>query len=191
MTLLFLPILSLFPLLVPLFVSGCTQLEEAPEMKTAAPRPSMLFEKETVLDYHDGDLLVLRLRTTYMERWSESERIFVRPVDVEIFDSTATRAATLVADSGLLDDHFKVLRTYGNVQGRSKDGASIRSDSLVYEKETDQIFTDAFVRVVTSSGDVLQGRGLISDGRLNNWKIVSDVRAIFQDAEHRSKQVME
>ncbi len=160
-------------------------------MKTAAPRPSMLFEKETVLDYHDGDLLVLRLRTTYMERWSESERIFVRPVDVEIFDSTATRAATLVADSGLLDDHFKVLRTYGNVQGRSKDGASIRSDSLVYEKETDQIFTDAFVRVVTSSGDVLQGRGLISDGRLNNWKIVSDVRAIFQDAEHRSKQVME
>lgn len=151
----------------------------------------MVFDRETVLDYHDDERLVMRLKTFYLERWAEDEKIFVRPVSVEIFDSTGVRAATLVADSGALDDNFQQLLAYGNVQGRAVDGASIRSDSLVYDKKADQVRTDAFVRVVTKEGDVLQGIGLISDSRLNNWRIVSGVRGIFQDAEHRSLQVSE
>lgn len=185
------PLHILLSILCGVACSGCTPLDETPPPQNPAPRPAMLFEKETILDYHDGELLVLRLKTTYLERWAESERIFVRPVDVEIYDSTGVRAAALTADSGALDDNFNTLSAYGDVQGRSQDGAMIRSDSLIYDKRADRVSTEAFVRVVTSSGDVLQGRGLVSDGRLNNWRILSEVRGIFQDAEPRSKQVME
>ena len=61
----------------------------------------------------------------------------------------------------------------------------MRSDSLLYSKATDRVTTDADVRVVSRDGDVLQGKGLVSDSRLRDWKILSDVRGIFQDAGPR------
>ena len=168
-----------------LFLAGCTPLEDDAPPRQAVKRPSMLFDDAVTMDFHDGPLLVWRLRTGYLERWSNDERLFVRPVDVEFFDSLGRRNATLRADSGTLDGNLTYIRAYGNVHAQSFDGASVRSDSLLYDKNRDKVTTDAEVRVVSRDGDVLQGRGLDSDSRLRDWRIVSEVRGIFQDAGPR------
>ena len=43
------------------------------------------------------------------------------------------------------------------------------------------------MRVVSEDGDVLQGVGFESDAKLDNWKILSNVTGIFQDAAKRMK----
>jgi hypothetical protein len=44
------------------------------------------------------------------------------------------------------------------------------------------------VRVVSEDGDVLQGKGFESDARMDNWRILSNVTGIFQDAAKRMKE---
>jgi hypothetical protein len=48
--------------------------------------------------------------------------------------------------------------------------------------------TDSYVRVVSEDGDVLQGKGFESDARMDNWRILSNVTGIFQDAAKRMKE---
>jgi hypothetical protein len=42
--------------------------------------------------------------------------------------------------------------------------------------------------VVSEDGDVLQGKGFESDARMDNWRILSNVTGIFQDAAKRMKE---
>jgi hypothetical protein len=42
--------------------------------------------------------------------------------------------------------------------------------------------------VVSEEGDVLQGRGFESDAHMDNWRILSSVTGIFQDAARRLKE---
>jgi hypothetical protein len=67
-------------------------------------------------------------------------------------------------------------------------GASVRADSLLWNKRDDQVKTDSYVRVVSEDGDVLQGKGFVSDARMDNWRILSNVTGIFQDAAKRMKE---
>jgi hypothetical protein len=66
-------------------------------------------------------------------------------------------------------------------------GASVRADSLLWNKKDNLVKTASYVRVVSEDGDVLQGVGFESDAQLDNWKILSDVTGIFQDAAKRMK----
>ena len=66
-------------------------------------------------------------------------------------------------------------------------GASGRADSLLWNKKDNLVKTASYVRVVSEDGDVLQGVGFESDAKLDNWKILSNVTGIFQDAAKRLK----
>lgn len=167
---------------------ACSQLEEGSRDKETQPRPLMKFEEETVLESFQDSILEWRLRTNYLERWSGSERIFVKPIDVDIFDSTGAKVAFLRADSGSLDTKMTFINAYGHVHAHSPDGASVRADSLTWSKSSNRVQTQSPVRVVSPEGDVLAGTGFISDSRLNNWQILRDVRGIFQDAAKRLKE---
>jgi hypothetical protein len=76
---------------------------------------------------------------------------------------------------------------YGHVYALTPKGASVRSDSLIWNKKDNQVTTESYVRVVSEEGDVLQGRGFVSDAHMDNWRILSNVTGIFQDAARRLK----
>lgn len=147
----------------------------------------MLFTDTTILDLHEGSLLAWKLKTAYLERWGGTERVFARPILVDIYDSLGEKVAFLRADSGSLDTRLSFVNAYGRVYALSPKGASVRADSLIWNKRDNIVRTESAVRVVSEDGDVLQGRGFISDARLENWQIQSNVTAIFQDAARRMK----
>ena len=64
----------------------------------------------------------------------------------------------------------------------------MRADSLLWNKRDNMVRTDSYVRVVSEDGDVLQGKGFESDARMDNWRILSNVTGIFQDAAKRMKE---
>jgi len=148
----------------------------------------MLFTDTTLMDSYDKGVLSWKLKTAYLERWSDKEEVFVRPVLVDIYDSLGERSAFLRADSGRLDMKFTYVYAYGHVYALTPKGASVRADSLLWNKKDNLVKTDSYVRVVSEDGDVLQGKGFESDAKMDNWKILSHITGIFQDAANRIKE---
>lgn len=168
------------------FMLGCEEIEE-PKPWIRVERPQMLFTDTTLLDSYDKGMLNWRLKTAYLERWADKEIVTVRPVFVDIYDSVGERVAFLRADSGSLDMKFTYVYAYGHVYALTPKGASVRADSLLWNKKDNLVKTASYVRVVSEDGDVLQGVGFESDAKLDNWKILSNVTGIFQDAAKRMK----
>ncbi len=166
--------------------SACEKIEEEPPWEKIE-RPLMLFNDTTLLDFYEKTVLSWRLKTAYLERWSETEKIFMRPVLVNIYDSLGERMAFLRADSGIMNHRMSSVFAYGHVYALSVKGASVRADSLIWDKAKDKVTTESFVRVVTEDGDVLQGKGFESDAKMDHWKILANVTGIFQDAAKRVK----
>lgn len=177
----------MFLLCCAVFFSACEEIEEEKPW-IQVDRPQMLFTDTTLLDCYDKDVLSWKLKTAYLERWSDKEVVFMRPVLVDIYDSVGERVAFLRADSGRMDMKFTYVYAYGHVYALTPKGASVRADSLLWNKRDDQVKTDSYVRVVSEDGDVLQGKGFVSDARMDNWRILSNVTGIFQDAAKRMKE---
>lgn len=178
--------LCLFLGLVTIF-TGCEEIEEDKPW-IHVERPDMLFTDTTLMDSYDKGVLAWKLKTAYLERWGNKDMVFVRPVLVDIYDSLGERTAFLRADSGQMDMKFTYVHAYGHVYALTPKGASVRSDSLIWNKKDNHVRTDSYVRVVSEDGDVLQGKGFVSDAQLDNWRILSDVTGIFQDAAKRLKE---
>ena len=169
-----------------IFFTACEEIEEEKPW-LQVERPDMLFTDTTLMDSYDKGVLSWKLKTAYLERWSDKEVVFVRPVLVDIYDSLGERTAFLRADSGRMDLKFTYVYAYGHVYALTPKGASVRSDSLIWNKRDNLVTTESYVRVVSEEGDVLQGRGFVSDAHMDNWRILSNVTGIFQDAARRLK----
>ena len=174
-------------LLIGLMLTACEEIEEEKPW-LQVERPEMLFTDTTLMDSYDKGVLAWKLKTAYLERWSDKEIVFVRPVLVDIYDSLGERTAFLRADSGRMDLKFTYVYAYGHVYALTPKGASVRSDSLIWNKKDNLVKTDSYVRVVSEEGDVLQGQGFVSDAHMDNWRILSNVTGIFQDAARRLKE---
>lgn len=182
-----LPVLWVVSLGCALLFSACEEIEEdKPWLQVE--RPEMLFTDTTLLDSYEKGVLAWKLKTAYLERWSDKEVVFVRPVLVDIYDSLGERTAFLRADSGRLDMKFTYVYAYGHVYALTPKGASVRSDSLLWNKKDNLVRTESYVRVVSEDGDVLQGKGFVSDAHMDDWRILSNVTGIFQDAAKRLKE---
>ena len=175
-------------LIFSLFLVSCTQMKEDDAVWEPREHPVMLFSDTTILDLYEGNRLSWKVKTAYLERWGGTDSIFVKPIFADIYDSLGNKAAFLRADSGNLNMRMTFVRAYGRVYALSPKGAAVRADSLLWLKRDDKIRTDGPVRVVGENGDVLQGIGFISDAKLENWSIRSQVSGIFQDAAKRMKE---
>lgn len=173
---------------VSLLISCKDVEEEPPPPEEAAERPMMLFTDTTLLDFYEKEKLSWKLKTAYLERWAGTEKIFARPILVDIYDSLGIRSAFLRADSGTLDMKMDYVYAYGHVYALTPRGASVRADSLLWHKRDNLVKTESYVRVVSETGDVLQGQGFESDAKMDNWHIKSNVTGIFQDAANRLKE---
>jgi len=179
--------LAVFLLFAVMLFSGCEEIEEEKPW-IHVDRPQMLFTDTTLLDCYDKDVLSWKMKTAYLERWADKEVVFMRPVLVDIYDSVGERVAFLRADSGRMDMKFTYVYAYGHVYALTPKGASVRADSLLWNKRDNMVRTDSYVRVVSEEGDVLQGKGFESDAKMENWRILSNVTGIFQDAAKRMKE---
>ena len=157
---------ALIPLLlIGLVVTACEEIEEEKPW-LQVERPEMLFTDTTLMDSYDKGVLAWKLKTAYLERWGDKEVVFVRPVLVDIYDSLGERTAFLRADSGRMDLKFTYVYAYGHVYALTPKGASVRSDSLIWNKGDNLVTTESYVRVVSEEGDVLQGRERRPHGQL-------------------------
>jgi len=176
-----------FILLCPvLFLAACSRIEEAPTSKGPKKElPLAEYKDTTILSMYEGPRLSWVLKTKYLVKWPRTDLVRAKPVDLVLYDSLGKSLMHVTSDSGSVDEAVSFLAASGHVHGHSEKGVDIQSDSLRWNKAINQISTEAKVRVVSEEGDVLTGKGFVSDAKLDNWQILSDVKGVFQKVEER------
>lgn len=170
--------------------AACSR-SDAPGVKVEEGKrlPLTEYRDTTILDMHDGSRLSWRLRTTHLVRWPGSELVHASPVHLTVYDSSGSFLMRVTADSGAVDEAVNFLLARGNVHGVSAKGMELTTDSLRWSKSLNQVTTEARVRVVSENGDILTGRGFVSDANLEHWQILSDVQGVFQQAGERAGEL--
>lgn len=87
---------------------------------------------------------------------------------------------TLKADSGIYDKNTKDIHLQKNVIGRSSDGARIITDSLDWKDKTEQVTTDALVRIEKDNLFSV-GRGAVGSPGLKKVELKKDVTVEIRD----------
>lgn len=169
---------------------GCSK--PAPVKAKAVPAPAKqaetgpktvqaVFRNGAVVDFWMAETLAWKLNTVSLRQDPRTERVWTKPVDLIAFGKTGGIMARIKADSGTMDRGMRFFRAWGHVVGSNATGMELKTDSIVFDKESDRIHTSARVRVKTETGDVLTGRGFSSDAYLNRWEILSDVKGQIRD----------
>jgi LPS export ABC transporter protein LptC len=169
-----------------LVLVGCTRVQEQPTAKGPVKElPLAEYKDSTRLEMYEGSRLSWVLNTKYLVKWPRTDLVRARPVDLVVYDSLGKIMVRVTSDSGSVDESISFLVASGHVHGHSEKGVDITSDSLRWNKAINQISTEARVRVISEEGDVLTGKGFLSDAKLDNWQILSDVKGVFQKVEER------
>jgi LPS export ABC transporter protein LptC len=172
--------------LILLLLSACSKVEEPPASQGPKRElPLAEYKDTTILSMYEGSRLSWMLKTKYLVKWPRTDLVRAKPVNLVVYDSLGKVLVRVTSDSGAVDEAVSFLAASGHVHGHSEKGVDIRSDSLRWNKAINQISTEARVRVVSEEGDVLTGKGFISDAKLDNWQILSDVKGVFQKVEER------
>ena len=150
-------------------------------------RPLAEYRDTTILDMHDGSKLSWTLKTLHMAKWPKSDLILAEPVDLQVYDSLEKPLIEVTADSGAVDEPMNFMMAKGHVHGHSHKGMDLQTDSLRWNRSGNHVSTDARVRVVSEDGDILTGKGFVSDANLDNWQILSNVQGVFQKVDERAK----
>lgn len=168
-------------------LAGCAKIDPKPEDESPAKeRPLAEYRDTTVLDMHDGSRLSWTLKTLHLVKWPKSDLIRAEPVNLVVNDSLGIPLIWVTADSGAVDEPMNFLIAKGKVHGHSRKGMDLQTDSLRWNRTGNQVSTDARVRVVSEEGDILTGKGFVSDANLDNWQILSDVKGVFQKVADRT-----
>lgn len=180
----------LFLITMVLAATAC-RLEKPPKVRKAAPRVDTVappqkpvdafFRGGARVDFWQSDTLTWRMVTKTLRQDPTSQRVWAEPVDLTAFTQKGAIAAHIVADSGTMDRGMRFFFARGHVVASNKTGMELKTDSIVFDKESDRIHTNARVQVKTENGDVLTGKGFRSDAYLNRWEILSDIRGQFKD----------
>lgn len=166
--------------------TGCTHLDEPPKSKVPIKElPLAEYHDTTILDMYEGSHLSWILKTMHLVKWPRTDLVRARPVDLNVYDSLGKILVRVTSDSGTVDEAVSFLVASGHVHGHSEKGVDIVTDSLRWNKAINQISTEAHVRVVSEDGDILTGRGFLSDAKLDNWQILSDVHGVFRKVQER------
>jgi LPS export ABC transporter protein LptC len=172
--------------LILLLLAACSKVEEPPASRGPKRElPLAEYTDTTILSMYEGSHLSWILKTKYLVKWPRTDLVKAKPVNLVVYDSLGKILVRVTSDSGAVDEAVSFLAASGHVHGHSEKGVDIQSDSLRWNKAINQISTEAKVRVVSEEGDVLTGKGFISDAKLDNWQILSDVKGVFQKVEER------
>ena len=89
---------------------------------------------------------------------------------VDFFDEQGHHSSKLTASYGKVNDVTHDFEAHNNVVVVSDSGTTLKTDSLNWNNETQQVLTQAYVEI-TSPKEQIRGHGLESDQSLKHYRI--------------------
>jgi LPS export ABC transporter protein LptC len=114
-----------------------------------------------------------RLFAGKLEQFQDEDQFLLATGGVQVifYDSLEQEEARLTAKQGAHYSKEKKLIAKDSVVLISSKGEQLETEELIYLEDSAKIFTDKFVKIVTSNGSTLYGNGLVSNDSFTKWRI--------------------
>jgi LPS export ABC transporter protein LptC len=163
-----------------LVFAGCGSRSQAPAKGGGSQGPPEQAFRGVQLRESSQGKLQWDLRATRATRLSANGPTRLDSLEVLFYQGGPTVRSTLTSDSGRVDLDKGTLIAMGNVVVITPDGKRLETEVLNWDRKKNQVFSDAFVRVI-SERDVVTGIGFRSDPNIEHYQILKDVRATLRD----------
>ena len=172
-----------------LSIVSCKKREEQPPVaQDSVAVPLQKFSGSTLYYYNKG-FIQWKLKSEHMTKsLSDTGSIQVVPFLLTIFDSLGNERGKVLADSGTIHGNMQHYRVWGNVYIRTRDSMVVRTESLRWFKERQEVESDTFVQIETKKGDILRGKGLDATEDFSRFSFKSDVTGEFPNFRERVEQ---
>ncbi|MDP8227280.1 MAG: LPS export ABC transporter periplasmic protein LptC [Candidatus Celaenobacter polaris] len=111
----------------------------------------------------------LTLWTLYADRlikYPKDNIMYFSKIELNLMNKDGTLAATIYADSAIVDDEMQTVYAEGNIKIYSQEG-DIFGKSMTWDRKNDEIFSEDSVKVIRQ-GNVIRGSSFTSDSRFNH-----------------------
>ena len=160
---------------------GCSSNQGVPSNQADAQDSVLMPDAEGSglrIYLYDRGRVTAEIASETMVRFEAIDSTLARVVDIDAFDSTGQRTGKLVGDSAVIRENSGRMDVFGNVVFTSADSTRLETEYLLWNPETGEIETDAFVRI-TRDKDWATGWIFRADQDLNRWRILKDFQGTF------------
>lgn len=178
-----------FVVLSVLATVDCSQKKETiPVSSDAVASPYQIFTKSTLFSY-EGKYKRWRLESDFMKKpLGDTGKMLIVPVTLWLYDSLGSIRTKVLADSGTTTNSLQNTTLWGNVYIRNQDSLIVRTQKLLWMKESRKVSSDTFVQIETPKGDVLRGKGLDAVEDFSRFTFKSQVSGQFPNFKDRMEK---
>ncbi len=169
-------------LIVILITGACEQQPSRKATSTSEPSEAREHAEMFRLTETLGGRKSWELEAESATSFHEQERILMKGIKVDFYDTCEVLVSTLTADSGAVDTKRSDMRVWGSVRLVGNDESVLETDELQWDAKTEKVFTDGDVRI-TKADQMITGRGLVTDPRLERVVIKEQFQATAPDLE--------
>jgi len=137
--------------------------------------PVQEFMDQTTMSLTEKNKKLWTLKTKHLIKYRKDGHIYMAPVNITYF--TSQGESLLSSDSGHVSNAFDTLIATGNVKIVTYDKKQVVTTYIAWHKKSNKVFSDRFVEMTTSEGDVYTGTGFTANTDLSEWRILKNVKA--------------
>lgn len=163
---------SILLLLLGVFFACENSTEEIVPMETEEKRPDQIGKDVEIL-YSTNGRVSFQLNAPVMEQYLGEEPYTEMPegVHIQTFDSVMNVTSELTANYAIDLKYEDRMEAKDDVVVVNEKGEKLNTEHLVWNKKTEKITSDVFVKITTDS-EVLMGEGLISNQDFTEYRIL-------------------
>lgn len=145
-------------------------------MRDISIQGTELFPIETIKDceivYSDSAKVRVILNTPLLNRFvgDSSYMEFDEGVRVQFFSSNGSKESELSSLYAIVDQEREIMQARKKVEVRNIKGDLLETEHLIWDGNTEEIYTDEFVKITTES-EVIFGEGLRSNQDFSRYTI--------------------
>lgn len=151
---------------------GCAAPESEQPASTRAERSDQESWEVRITLTHEGAKRAI-IRAGHLEKYHEQQYILLdQNVEVDFYDPEERHTTNLVAHRAEVDEKNNFMIAIQDVVVVSDSGITLYTDTLSWDNEQEQVYTEAPVMLTTEVEDTLYGTGFESDVSLEHWRIL-------------------
>ncbi|NOZ75265.1 MAG: LPS export ABC transporter periplasmic protein LptC [FCB group bacterium] len=150
---------------------ACSSTSELPNTDSREGRPDQESWGVTITMTESG-VKRAEISAGHLQKFNEQNYTNLENnVIVDLYNDREVHTTRIYSDRAEVEEKSNFMRAISHVVVLSDSGVNLYTDTLSWDNEEGQVYTEDSVMVTTESGDTLYGIGFESDARMEHWTI--------------------
>ena len=151
--------------LVTIFLSACSDSKGSVTFKDMGKETVEI--TDSIIVYSSSkDITLWELYAERLKKFPKDNLMYFSDIELKLVNKDGTLAATIFADSAIVNDEMHTVYAQGNIEIYSQEG-DIFGETITWDRKKEEIFSEDSVKVI-HQGNVIQGTSFKSDSRFEH-----------------------